>query len=390
MRLIDALGLPTASGASVNENSASTVATVTGCVGILADMVGKLPLKLYQKSEEGREEAKDHPAYKLIAIDPGASATPFEFRRQVQTGVGFGGNGYARVHRDQYYMPAELEWLKPCDVRADKFKREIIYKIENEQGVFTRADIIHVRGLSSDGIYGMSPVRLMRESIGLSLTQRDQAGKIYQNGARFPGYFVTPTTLQPKQLTDFRTELDRMHVGAANTGRQPVLWGGFDYKSVNGMTMADAEFLESRKFERTEIATYYRIPEVLFGNSDKASSWGTGIETLTNGFLTFCLDPWLVNWEQSLNYTLLTSAEQASGYYFKFNRRALLAVALESQANFLQTMRNIGVYNVDECRAYLEENKLMDRNGEDYMQPFNGSGGRPAEAPKTKEEPADV
>jgi HK97 family phage portal protein len=109
------------------------------------------------------------------------------------------------------------------------------------------------------------------------------------------------------------------------------------------MTLADAEFLESRKFERTEIATLYRIPEVLLGNSDKTSSWGTGIETLTNGFLAFSLGPWLVNWEQALNFTLLTEQEKRDGYYFRFTRGALLQVALEAQAKFFREMRDIGV-----------------------------------------------
>lgn len=179
--------------------------------------------------------------------------------------------------------------------------------------------------------------------------------------------------------------------GADNAGRTPILWGGWDYKAVNGMSMQDAEFLESRKFERTEISTLFRIPEVILGNSDKASSWGTGIETLTNGFLQFCLNPWLINWEQSLNYTLLSIEEQAAGYYFEFNRRALLSVALETQAKFLREMRDIGAYNRNDVRGFIGENHLpAGQGGDDYDKPFNGSGGTATAEPATKQEPVSA
>jgi HK97 family phage portal protein len=384
MRLLDALGTPASSGAVVTETTASTIPIVSACVGFLADMIAMLPCKLYRKTADGRDEATEKPAYRLLTSATGSMHTPFEQRRLAQTGVGFGGNGYVRVFRDSFFEPGELQWMRPVDVRPELMKRKDgrfvgVYHIEGERDPITRADLVHIHGLSTNGITGMSPVRALRESIGLSLTQREQAGRIYANGARFPGYLTAPQALNKQQIDDAREEWRKHQTGTENAGRNPILWGGWDYKATNGMTLADAEFLESRKFERTEIATLYRIPEVLLGNSDKTSSWGTGIETLTNGFLAFSLGPWLVNWEQALNFTLLTEQEKRDGYYFRFTRGALLQVALEAQAKFFREMRDIGVYSVNDVRRKLEENDLPDHIGDDYGLPFNGSGGRPAE-----------
>jgi len=394
MRLLDSLGTRASSGAAVTETSASTVPIVSACVGFLSDMIAMLPCKVYRKTADGREEASELGAHQLVHSSTGSIHTPFEQRRLAMTGVGFGGNGYIRVFRDRFFEPAELQWIRPCDIKPELLKSKegrlsSRYIVDGLRDPLTRADIIHVQGLSTDGINGISPIRALRESIGLSLTQREQAGTIYANGARFPGYFVSPTSASPKQLEDFRKELEVRHIGVENTGRQPALWGGWDYKAVNGMSMQDAQFLESRKFERTEISTLYRIPEVLLGNSDKTSSWGTGIETLTNGFLAFSLGPWLINWEQSLNYTLLTEEQKAQGYYFRFTRGALLQVALEAQAKFFREMRDIGVYSVNDVRAKLEENDLPDHIGDDYGLPFNGSGGRPAEEAENQPANAD-
>lgn len=384
MRLIEALGATSASGASVTESTAATVPIVMACVGVLADMIAMLPLKLYRKTADGREEASEHPAHRLVSQAPGELHTPFELRQLAQSGVALGGNGYVRVFRDRFFQPAELQWLRPIDVQPELLRTRsgrlfARYHVKHESAPLDRSSLVHVRALSTNGLTGLSPVRALRESIGLSLTQREQAGKIYANGARFPGYLTAPPTLTKQQVDYSRDEWEAKQSGTANAGKNPILWGGWQYTATNGMSLADAEFLQSRKFERTEIATLYRIPEVLFGNTDKTSSWGTGIETLTNGFLAFSLGPWLVNWEQALGYTLLTSDELAGGYYFRFTRGALLQVALEAQAKFFREMRDIGVFSVNDVRRKLEENDLPDHIGDNYGLPFNGSGGRPAE-----------
>lgn len=377
--LIAVGGGATASGARVSETTALTVPTVQACVGILADMIGLVPCKLYRKTaDNSREEVRpsEHPAAALVTVSPNGHHTAFEFRRFMQTGAGLGGNGYARVFRDQFYQPGELQPLAPCDVQPELLRnRQIVYHVNGERAPLTRADLVHVLALSSNGVSGISPVRAARESIGLSITQRESAGKMFANGARFPGYMTTDQSRSSEQLAAAANSFEQQNGGSLNSGRVPFFANGWKYVEVQGMTMQDAEFLESRKFERSEIAMMYRVPEVLIGSTDKTSSWGTGIEQLTLGFLNFCLNPWLTNWEQALNITLLTADEIAVGYYFKFNRGALLQAALEAQASFFRTMRDIGVYSINDVRRKLEENDLPDAIGDDYSRPFNGSGG---------------
>jgi HK97 family phage portal protein len=114
----------------------------------------------------------------------------------------------------------------------------------------------------------------------------------------------------------------------------------------------------------------------MIGDSTASTSWGTGIAEQKLGFLTFSLEPHLKGWEQSLDYTLLTVNEREAGYYFKFNRRALLQAAPAAQAAFLQSMRSIGVYSINDCRSYLDENELDDATiGDDYTRPLNNTGG---------------
>lgn len=387
-RLIEVLGMPASSGARVNEQSALGVAAVTACVSLLSNMIAKLPIYLYQETKGGPKEIDNHPAAHLINKAPGELHTAFELRQLMETGKGLGGNGYARVFRDEYFVPRAIQWLAPCDVKPKLVPRAngenmLMYKVEGQEQLLTRADIIHVRGFSRDGICGISPISILRESIGTALAQTTAAGSLIRNGAKFGGFLHSDAILNQDQLNDAREEFNAKYTGALNAGRIPVLNGTFKFTAVNGMSMVDAQFLESRRFELQEIARIYQIPAFLIGDTTSSTTWGSGIEQQTLGFLNFCLDPHLVAWEQALGITLLSGEELRSGYYFKFDRDELANVALEARANFYQTMRNIGVYSVNDVRAKLNEPLL--EGGDDYTQPFNANAA--AKAAETPSEP---
>jgi HK97 family phage portal protein len=385
------VGSSSSSGAAVNTHTALGVSAVTACVGLLADMVALLPCHLVRETDRGDVPFKNHPAAQAIER-PGDLHTSFEMRQLVQTGAGLGGNGYARVHRDGAGNPGELEWLSPVDVCPQRLtgQRFITYRVNGERNLLTRYDIAHVRALSTDGIMGRSPVTMLRESIGTSIAQREASGRMISNGARFGGVIEAPAALRKDQLEDVRREWAARHEGAGNSGKTPVLWG-VQFKAVGGMSARDAEFIESRRFELQEIARLYRIPPVLIGDTTAATSFGAGIEQMNLALLAYCLNPWLVNWEQSLNYTLLTTDELRAGLRFKFDREEIAAVALQAQAAFISTMRTTGVFSPNDSREWLGYSKSDAPGMDDARAPLNSSSsGTPANEPAAdpKTEPA--
>ena len=390
-RLIEILGQPASSGQPVTESTALGVAAVVACVGLLSDMIAKLPIYLYKPSRKGPREITNHPAIRLLAGVPSFLHTSYELRNLMQTGVGLGGNGYARIYRDGMYQPRAIEWLAPCDVSPELIKkpngeRSVKYTVNGVKEPLTRSDVIHVRGFCADGLIGMSPVRMLRESIGTSLAQTKAAGNLMRNGTRWPGIMVLEGVTKKEQLEDARDEVNRNLTGTINAGRLPVVGGNLKFIQTNGMSFVDAQFVESRKMELHEVARHYRVPAFMV-DSTATSTWGTGIEQQTLGFLNFSLDPYLVAWEQSLAMSLLTSEEIAAGYYFQFDRDKLANVALEARANFYQTMRNIGVMSPNDVRSELGYPLIAPEDGgDDYGRPFNASGGTPQ--PATEPEPA--
>lgn len=387
------LSAPSSSGAVVNEQTALNVAAVTACVGLLADMIAKLPLYLYRDTPAGPQEIADHPAARLIGHYPSELHTSFELRQLMETGKGLGGNGYARVYRDSFGDPRSIEWLCPSTVQPRLLKRGngeklVVYQVEGERDMLTRYyDILHVRGFSRDGVCGLSPIRLLRESIGTALTQTAAAGKLMRNGAKFPGTLVTDQILKPDQLREMKEEWVK-NTTSGELGSTPILHGGLKFTPMGGMSMVDAQFLESRRFELQEIARLYRIPPFMIGDSTASTTWGTGIEQQTLGFLNFCLDPHLVAWEQSLNATLLTTEEQRQGLYFRFDRDQLANVALQARAAFYTAMRTAGVYSPNDIRRKENEPLIAPEDGGDsYANPNTTPAPAPAPAAEEDHEP---
>jgi len=365
-------GAAATSGAVVNHQTALGVPAVGSCVGLLADMVGLLPLELYQKTAKGDLAAHHHAAHRVVA-HTGDLHTSFELRQLVMTGVLLGGNGYVRVHR-RGGVPAELEWLSPGKVSPERLPstRFLTYRVEGERVPLDRTDIIHIRTQSRDGVRGVSPVTLLRESIGTSISQREAAGRLMSQSAQFQGVLEALPSLRPQQLEILKQEWRKFHEGVENAGRTPII-SGASFKPVGGMSAADAQFLESRRFELQEIARAYRIPPFLIGDTTANTSWGSGIEQQNLGFMTYTLNPWLINWEQALNYTLLTRAEQDAGYHFKFDREELGAVSLAAQAAFISSMRNAGVFSPNDSRAWLGYPCSEAEGMDNYQAPLNSA-----------------
>jgi HK97 family phage portal protein len=368
-RIVDMLAPPVGSGQPVNESTALGVAAVVACVRIYSDMVAKLPIYLYRKTKKGPVEVTNHPAIRLLSGIPSPLHTSYELRNLMQTGVGLGGNGYARVMRNAFGEVRAIEWVPPCEVHPEMIirpngERQVYYRLAYSKDWLTRDDLIHVRSFCTDGLKGRSPIQMLRESIGTSLAQTQAAGALMRNGNKWPGFITMEGVSKKEVLEDARNEINNNLAGSMNAGRIPVIGGNMKFTQTNGMSFVDAQFVESRKMELHEVARHYGVPAFMV-DSTATSTWGSGIEQQTLGFLNFSLDPYLQSWQQSLAMSLLNEDEIAKGYYFQFDRDELANVALEARANFFQKMRQIGVFSPNDVRSELGYPLIAPENGGD-------------------------
>ncbi|WP_249696455.1 phage portal protein [Stappia sp. WLB 29] len=366
-------GRVSASGATVTPETAMRVAAVFACVRLRSGVVANLPLHIKRRVDERtREDAHDHPLWTLFRRRPNRWQTPSQFMRMMQAHLLLRGNAFAQVVRSRGRVIA-LHPLHPDRMQVKQLDDlSLTYTYTRRDGrkvAFAQSDIFHLVGLSLDGVTGVSVIRYARETIGLSLTMEDHGGSMFRNAARTAGALTHPEKLSPEALENLRASLDSYRAGGDSEGKFLILEEGMEPKSLS-MTAEDAQWIESRKFSRTDIAMFFGVPPHMIGDTEKSTSWGTGVEAQTQGFVTFGAEDDFTTWEQTITAHLVGDDEP--DVYARFNRAALVRGDLKARWEAHVRALQWGVSSPNEIRALEDQNPR--EGGDVYYDPPNAAG----------------
>jgi HK97 family phage portal protein len=358
--------LSTASGADVTPLTAMGVSTVYACVNRISKTVASLPLKLYRRTDGGKEPASDHPLYTLLHDAPNPDMTSFDFRSAMQGNLTLRQNAVALIVRNGLGRVAELIPVDPTDLSFESGTAgRVGYKIKGEQVDASR--ILHLRGFSTNGLVGIDLLYSVREIIGLAIALQDNAARFFGNGSRPGAILEHPKVLSDEAAKRLRESFERLYKGNENAGRVAVLEEGLKYVAQRHNNN-DSQFVESRKVQDNAIAQVFGIPPHKVGLLDRATF--SNIEQQNIEYVQDTVLPFLRTWEQTLNAKLLTPAERTE-YFFEYNADGLLRGDFKSRMEGYAIGRQWGWLNVDEIRALENLNKLPDGKGETYLEPLN-------------------
>ncbi len=356
------------SGVMVDELRALQTSAVYACVKILAETVASLPLHLYKKGKNGKNEmAEQHPLYSCLYEMPNEEMTSFEFREMMMTSLLLWGNAYARKICKNGHV-TELWYLKPNlmtierDMQTGALKYIYSDDITNQTIVYKPDQVFHIKSLSLDGVMGLSPIAQAREAIGLSLATEEYGAKFFGNGARPGGVLEHPGILKdPKKL---RESWNQVYQGTRNSHKVAVLEEGMKYHTI-GIAPEDAQFLETRKYQVNEICRIFRVPPHLVGDLERATF--SNIEHQSIEFVQHTIRPWLVRWEQSISRSLLNESERLL-YFCKFNVDGLMRGDYKSRMEGYAVGRQNGWLSINDIRS-LEDMPLVpaEKGGDDYL-----------------------
>ena len=356
------------SGVQVDELRAMQTSAVYACVKILAETVASLPLHLYKKGKNGKkEQAVQHPLFSCLYELPNEEMTSFEFREMMMTSVLLWGNGYARIIRKQGHV-TELWFLKPQnmvverDTQTGKIKYTYTDDITNQTYVYKPSQVFHLKGLSFDGVKGISPIGQAREAVGLAIATEQYGAKFFGNGARPGGVLEHPGILKdPEKLRD---SWNKVYQGTRNSHKVAVLEEGMKYHSI-GIAPEDAQFLETRKYQVNEICRIFRVPPHLVGDLEKATF--SNIEHQSIEFVQHTIRPWLVRWEQAISRLLLDESERLL-YFAKFNVDGLLRGDYKSRMEGYAIGRQNGWLSTNDIRELEDLPEVPEeQGGNDYL-----------------------
>lgn len=373
-------GDATASGATVTPASAMRVAAVYACVRIRTGVPATLPIHVKEKVDaKTRLDRSDHPVAVALRRRPNRWQTPSQFKRMMQAHVMLRGNAYALKVTGIGLRKGELLELIPlhpdrveCRQRDDLLLEYIYTHPNGRREVFAQSEIFHLVGLTLDGVHGVSPITYARETIGLSLAMEKAGATVFKNGARPSVALKHPGKLGPEGRANIRSSIDEYRAGGENEGRALILEEGMEIADL-AMSAQDAQWIEARKFSRSDIAMFFGVPPHMIGDTEKSTSWGTGIEQQTQGFLTFTAEDDLTMWEEAIDRDLI--ADPRSTLYVRFNRAALVKGDLKSRTSSYVSALQWGWMNPDEIRALEDMNPREDGLGGSYYDPPNTAGG---------------
>ncbi|MCV0371084.1 phage portal protein [Filomicrobium sp.] len=367
-------GNGTASGQSVTPDSAMRVAAVYACVRIISGAVATLPLDVKRRVDERtRQDASEDPLWQLLRRKPNRWQTPSQFRRMMQTHLLLRGNAYALIVRSRGRVQ-ELLPLHPDRVtmeQSDDLSIRYIYERKRGDKVsFKQSEVFHLVGLTLDGVTGVSVISYARETIGLSLAMENHGATVFKNGARVSVVLKHPGKLGKEGLEFLRASLDEYRSGGDSEGKALVLEEGMETAPL-AMTAEDAQWLEGRKFSRNDIAMFFGVPPHMIGDTEKSTSWGSGIEQQSIGFVSYTLEDHLTTWEESINRDLIPDN---SDLYARFNRAALVKGDIKARWDAHVKALQWGVYSPNEVRALEDKNP---RDGGDVFYPPPNTAGTP-------------
>lgn len=385
-----ALDLPFApqmseSGEMVTPQTAMAVSAVYACVGLIAETIGQLPIRVKRsKHGGGADNADNLPLYRLLAQRPNEWQTSQEFREMLTQHLCLSGNCYALIMRDARGIPRELLPLMPDNVVVEQDSNwNVTYKIwlnNHEMRTLTQRDIFHLKYRTLDGYTGISPIGWQRETVGNALATLKYSSRLYKNGGRPNGVIQMDGALTQESAKRLRESWEANYMGA-NAGKTAVLENGAKYEPIS-MNMEDMQFIQSRQFTVEEVARIYRVPLHMIQSTEKTTSWGSGIEQMSIGFVQMSLLPWIKRWENCIQKYLIDD----SRVYVKLAVEGLMRGDMASRYAAYQTAINSGFMSPNEARALEDLNPR--EGGDDYYMPLNMSNGKETIQPKKEGEPA--
>ena len=374
-------GAASATGITVNEQNSMSSTAVYAAVRILASTMASLPLPMYRKLvPRGKERAADHPLYFLLHDQPNSEITAFQFREFMLFSVLLWGNFYAYIERNGAGRVVALWPLLPRNVfvqRDSAGKLWYIVTLSNgEQRKLTIDDVLHIAGMSENGLTGLSPVRTCGEAIALALGLEKYAAAFFGNGAQVGGLFKHPSKLSDAAYSRLKTSLENTRQGLSNAHKSMILEEGMDYLQTT-VDPGNAQALEGRKFQIDEVSRIFGVPPHLLASLERSTN--NNIEHQGLEFAIYCIRPWAVRIEQRLNMQLLTPAERKQ-YFFEHLIDGLYRGDQTARADYFGKALSYGWLCKDEVREIENLNPLPDGQGQIYYVPVNMMPAKMADA----------
>ena len=248
-------------------------------VSLISADVAKLPLNIWLDDPDDdkvdRRRAKRMPSYKLLRYRPNEYQTAFQYRRNQMAVALLYGNHYSLIIRDDDGRPTALIPLPSKGETYPVFESDgtMYYKTESRNGQMSKLeaqDVLHIRGLSSDGFMGVPFNQYASDSLGLGLSEQRYTSIYFENGGKPAMYLKVPKGLQDTEIKKIKKSWQELHTGINEQHKTAVLQGDIEVEELHPGNVLDEVGLGVSN------RTLHVRGQVLEPNSEPAG-WGDGL-----------------------------------------------------------------------------------------------------------------
>ena len=331
----------TTAGISITEDKSLAVSAVFACVKVVAETMSQMDLEVVEKVGKTTKANTNHPNYWLLHAEPSPYYNAFEWKQGMMAYALLWGNAYSKIKRDRFATAKELQMIPPWEVTPKMTERgKLYYEWQNDKGteIILAEDMIHLKNLGTNGLIGLSPIQIQRENLGNAVAKMNHDGAFYSNGAKASGILMTPGTMGNTEQDNLKTSFEKANSGSKNRFKTIILEEGVKYQQLT-IPQNDAQFLESKKFEQTEIAGWFRVPPHMIGNL--AESNYSNVDAMDRAFAKTCIVPWVTRFQQEIDRKLFFEGERGR-FMSQFNLDDLIKGDMKSRFEAYQMGINSG------------------------------------------------
>jgi HK97 family phage portal protein len=351
------------SGERVNPRSAGAIPCVYSAASRISENLAACRLDLTQKSKDGTKKVVESDLAYTTTRKPNDEQGIMWTIDIMQYCVGIQGNAYAFLDWTTRGNLREWFFLHPRRVRPRRKNGQAVYEVSvgwnPETGAtggwreYPSKNIMHVRGTSSDGFMGLSPVSEFHALMGSMKAQRRFMNRLFKNSAVPRGIITTDpaANLTKEQVKEAKENWQNTQAGGINAGKTAFLPGGFKY---NGITLspADIQTIEHYNLDRADVAAIYKMSKHLLGDDEHSTM--NNMEQKLREFATLCLRIWATRWEEYLNMYMLTDAQRRAGMYYRFDMDDLMRGDTLTMSQAITNYVRTGIMNINEGRDKID------------------------------------
>lgn len=359
------------SGVSVTNTTALNISAVYSAVRLASETIGTVPVQAFRKNGDTREKI-NHPVAELFSGMANPDMPGHILREVLQGHLELRGKAFAEIVHDVNGLPGQLWPLNPDDIVIKRnSQNELEYHHTPSGKTLPDWKVLHLRGFGSDGVNGYSVVSLGRESLGLTTAAEQFGGRYFGEGTNVGGFIRLPEGkkgLSDEAFERLKAQMNQKYKGLQKSHGLIILENGAEFQKI-GLSPEDSQFLETRKFQVTEIARWFRLPPHLIGDLERATFSNIehqGMESVRHSWL-----PRVTRWEAEIKNKLLANPHREKDIYIRFNLDGLLRGDVKTRYDAYHLALTDGWMNSDEVRGKEDMPQQPDGQGKLFLVPLN-------------------